>query len=98
MLDLRPSLEPLFAAFGVTATVTPPGGGAVATTVIVSHDAVEVPTDGALALNERRTRVTVRRDAVASLPSGSTIVTPAGSYVVDGLAGQDDELLVALVR
>ena len=86
MPDLRPSLDPAFAAFGVAATVTPAGGAPVAATVIGQADLMLVQEANAdPTIVDYRRRVAVRISEVPELPVGSTILAPAG-FVLSGAA------------
>jgi hypothetical protein len=103
MADLRPSLAPLLRAFGVAATVTPPGGAPIATTVIaLAGGDAEYPAGGELTVTEHHRVLAVRRDEVPTTPSGTVIVllegADAGSYIVDSVLTQDAEVTKVLVR
>ena len=99
MAELRPPLDPLFRAFGVPATVTPPGGLGIATTVIVGARHGVFPGTGApLTIAEFNRIVTLRRDQVPSAPADTVIVTAAGTFKVDGVAREDDQLVAVTVR
>jgi hypothetical protein len=105
--DLRPSLDPAFAAFGVPATVTPAGGVPIATTVIGQADLMltqEANADPSIV--DYRRRVAVRKSDVPELPVGSTILAPAGfvlagtptTYTVDLTEDLDPEVHHARVH
>jgi len=103
-MDLRPTLDPHFRAFGVAATVTPAGGVPVATRIVW-----DTPQPGGLGIDvdpqlANRPRCALRRDEVAVLAVGSTIAAiriPArGSetFTVDRVDDTDPEILTAVVH
>ncbi len=103
MTDLRPPLDPLFSAFGITATVTVPGGGPVAAIVVLDPQAPDNPSRGlgaGLALHDSLMRLVARRSDFASLPTGTEIKIGARTWVVavEDVPNLDDELVVVGVR
>lgn len=75
-LDLRPPIASALVAFGVDATVTPPGAAAVSTRVIWhAPNTVEVG-DGDLQRREMRRVLTVPASDVAKLPRETLIKAP----------------------
>lgn len=76
--DLRVSVDPIFRAFGVAVTVTPPGGAAIETEgVWVGAVADALPFGFDTQRSEPRHLLVLRRDEVASVPRGTVIVAPA---------------------
>jgi hypothetical protein len=98
VLDTRPPLDPVFGAFGVTATVTPTGGGPIATTVIVGSRTANHPPGGEVAVAEHLRLVSLRRDQVPSTPKDTLIVTEQGTFRVDSVVEEDAEVVKVLVR
>jgi len=96
--DLRVPLDPIFATFGVPATVTRPAADPIATTGIwVPEAAVEAFADADFGRRETRRVMAFRRDQVASLPKGTLVLaaeTAGGDtkrFRVDGTERQDSE-------
>jgi hypothetical protein len=105
--DLRPDLDPIFAAFGVTvaATVRVSGEDPVTTTVIwLSAPTEDRPNDGRLVRREIPYLLAVRRDEVTWLPQGALIDAPelAGGDVktwrVEGFDEVEPEIWTVFVR
>lgn len=103
-LDLRPDLDPIFSALGAAATVTPSGGDAIATTVIVRGPAQASPADGALQGYQARQQLkeaSILKADVTTLPTRSRIVitdgADAGTYSVDELVSEDAEVFVVRI-
>lgn len=75
--DLRVPLDPLFRAFGVAVTVTPPGEDAIETTGVWVSPLTETwPAGLDLERSEPRHVLALRRDEVASVPRGTVVVAP----------------------
>lgn len=97
-----PPLSPLFAAFGVAATVTPAGGAPVAVTVAWVSTRPQVGGDQDPV--NLRPRLAVRRAEVEALSPGSVIVAPRATgqvpetWVVDRVDNDDPELISVVVR
>ena len=100
-LDLRVPMDPLFAAFGVPATVTrpvPEDEPLEATGVWVSEDAMEMPGNSALRRREQIRVMAFRRSEVATIPTGTLVVAPEllggdeRTWRVDSYAGGDSEV------
>lgn len=109
MGDLRPPLNPMFSAFGVSAVVTPAGGAPVDADVIFDTlDPAKLSMLGGEfgEIADLRPTVAIRRADIASLPVGSTIVAARGgessrTWTVDRLVearGADPELHIVLVH
>lgn len=106
MTDLRPSLQPFFDAFGLPATVTPPGGSSISTTAVwVSPSTVDVPIGSDARMAEAQRVLALRRDQVLSAPRGTmiTVAERVGQatrhWQVDGVdrADENDVLRVVVV-
>ena len=96
--DLRPPLGPIFAVFGVPATVTRPASAPILTTGIwVPMAAVDSPDGADFGRRETQRVMAFRRDQVASLPKGTLVLaaeTAGGDtkrFRVDGTERQDSE-------
>lgn len=92
MSDLRPSLTEALDAFGVDATVTPPGGEAMTTRAIwLSPLEDDQPVGLDFKRREPRRVLAVPRSDVASAPRGTIITAPEAlggvtkTWRVDGL-------------
>lgn len=101
MADARVPLDPLFATFGVPATVTPPNETAIETTVVwPPPSTLEMPAPGEFSRREPQRVMALRRDEVPRLPRGTIVLAPEtlGAEVqrwrVDGI----DQVEVDLVR
>jgi|SRR5689334_10060375 len=104
-LDLRPALDPIFNLFGVSATVTVPGGSPVATVVVWSGSGAGVfPAPPAeLQVTELRRRLAVRRDHVPTMPTGTEIVAPElkggtpQTFKVESIEREDEQVFVVVL-
>lgn len=104
MADLRPSLTPALAAFGLAATVTPPGGSPVATTVIWLPP-VAVDTPGVLQpTNTPQPVLALPRADVPTVARGTLIDAPetvggtSKTWIVEAILGQtSDETRVLVI-
>lgn len=107
-VDARPDLDSLFAVgdgcFGVEAIVTPADGSPVDTAIIwESPSTVEVIADAPI--GDLRILAAVRRDEVATLPVGSTILaarppeySDARTWTVDRVFDMDPDVYYAQVH
>jgi hypothetical protein len=99
--DLRPSLDAAVGAFGVTATVTPPGGPTITAAVIVLPDRPIIAGEEGMQVTEHHRVICVRRSQVPTVPQGTAIVVmagvDAGSYSVDRIELQNSDEIRALV-
>lgn len=102
MGDRRPPLDAPFGAFGASATVTPAGGVAVATRVIVAEVSEQFRASTELTIRLHHRVIDLQRADVPSLRTGSTIVVhegvDAGSYVVDAIAEETAEVISVIAR
>lgn len=100
MTDLRPSLAPARAAFGVPATVIPPDGPAIQATVIPLTANAEFPAGGDLAVTELRKLFGLSRAEVPNIPRGTIIeLDPlTASYTVERVVVDDGDDVRVLVR
>lgn len=101
MADARVPLDPLFATFGVPATVTLAGESAIETTVVWPPPAtLEMPAPGEFSRREPQRVLALRRDEVPRVPRGTSILAPeqlggdVQRWRVDGI----DQVEVDLVR
>jgi hypothetical protein len=75
--DLRPSIESALGAFGLDATVTPPGGASVPTTVFWLPSVTEQRPSGREHQRAEQLRVLViPKSAVAQVPRETVIAVP----------------------
>ncbi len=105
-MDLRPSITPAFADFGLPVTITPPGGSPISTTGIwVTPQTIDVPVGAEARVAEAYKVLALRRDQVPSAPRGTTILAaeqaggPSKTWKVDGVerADEPDVLRVVVV-
>lgn len=99
--DSRVPLDPLFATFGVPATVTPPTEAAIETTVVwPPPSTLEMPAPGEFSRREPQRVMALRRDEVPRVPRGTSILAAeqlggdVQRWRVDGI----DQVEVDLVR
>lgn len=105
-LDLRPAVGMFADIFGVPATVTPLVGSPIETTAIrinPSPGAVgSLTSRGSDQVPEQRVRLRLRRDHVATLQVGSTIVIAsgpdAGTWTAERVNDLDPEWLDVVVE
>lgn len=106
MTDLRVPMDPIFSAFGVPAVVTRPAPDddpIVTTAVWVMPTADLLPMGQDFQRRERRYLVALRRDAVPTLPRGTTIDAAEASgltartWRVDSIESIDTEAIRAWV-
>jgi hypothetical protein len=97
-------LDPAFAAFGVAATVTPPGGAAIETKGFwITPLQEDMPVGYEFSRREPRRILVLPRPAVGVLPKGSAIAAAeyGGSTVrqwkVDGIDQMDADHVRAIV-
>lgn len=77
MADARVPLDPLFATFGVPATVTLPAETAIETTVVwPPPSTLEMPAPGEFSRREPQRVMALRRDEVPRVPRGTIILAP----------------------
>lgn len=96
MTDARVSLGPVFDAFSVPATVTPPGGPPVACSVVWIFPTTELAPSGlGFQVADPRYLLCIRTADVAAVPTGTVIVAaehdgdPVKTWVVDGLEREE---------
>lgn len=97
--DLRPPLGPIFAVFGVPATVTRPASAPILTTGIwVPMAAVDSPDGADFGRRETQRVMAFRRDDVPTIPKGTIVLAPEVTggpvlrFVVDGPEHADREI------
>jgi hypothetical protein len=104
MADARPDISTFFGAFGVPAIVTHPGGVPITTTAMWHGGAgVAFPDGGALAVTELRRAISLRKDHVGAVQTGTIVNAPERAngtpvdWTVDGIALEDDEVVRVFV-
>jgi hypothetical protein len=97
-MDIRPPMDPMFAAMGVPATVTRPGEAPITTTVIWLSPLEDLQPTGLTFQRRDPIKVLVlRADDVPTVPLNTCIVAPelAGGadrgWLVDGYEQGDSE-------
>jgi hypothetical protein len=103
-MDLRPALEPIWAAFSLPATLTPPAGQAVSVRAVwITPQTVEVPIGLEARVAEAKRTLALLREEVASVPRGTRIVVAEISgaspreWTVDGFGRIETEIVEVLV-
>lgn len=103
-MDLRPAMDPIFGAFGLPATLTPPGGLPRAVRAVwITLQTVEAPIGGGLRMVEQERRLALRRAEVPEVPRGTFIVVAERDgqaqqeWRVEGFGRLDSELIEVLV-
>lgn len=98
MSDIRPAFSSVQGAFGLLATVTPPGGPSVETVVVWQPPrSEEHPGGGEYRRAEARRVLAVARDDVPEIPRGTVIEVPeragaaATAWRVDSMADVDSD-------
>lgn len=104
MGDARVSPAEIFDAFGVDAIVTRPSQDAIETSVVWINPTTDpFPSGAALQMADPQRLLTVRRDEVPTLPTGTVIQAPEfedgpiKTWKVDSIAHYEADLIRALV-
>jgi len=103
--DLRPDLGIVFGdSLGAAATITPPGGAAISTRVVVHPPRFAEFLPGSTNPGGQQIReISLRRDQVSSVKANTTIQITEGAesgktYTVDAISGEDAEVVRVVVR
>lgn len=101
MLDVKAlTRESVFRTFSSPAQLAAPGLLPVAVDAIGPDERlVETPTSGGFTVAERQTVFALRRDQLpAGAPRGSELTQYGMTWVVDGMATDDGDIVTVIVR
>jgi hypothetical protein len=98
MVDTRPPLDPIFRAFGVTASVNVPGRGPEVVQVISGFRTATYPGAGELTTTERLRTIAIRRTPALKVVRGAEVIIGTERLEIESVIEDDDEIVVAVVR